>query len=434
MNPFYLQRMQNLLNEEFDAYMQSLEKDTNKGMRVNTLKISIQDFFRLTNWALEKSPFADNGYYLDRDRVYGNTLPFEAGLFYMQEPSASSPVSVLDVQRGDYVLDMCAAPGSKSTQIAEKLENTGLLVTNEINTSRARILVENIGKYGAANVVVLNNDTSALSKSFPACFDKVLVDAPCSGEGMMRKNDEASKQWSLDNIHHCADMQKQILENAYICLRKGGILVYSTCTFAPEENEQQISSFLQRHEDMELVPIEVQWGRPGIGMNEARRIFPMDNGEGHFICKLHKKGEEERNRMAVYPDSKLPPAAQEFLDTVLNRPYPHTYVFKDKVYGGMHPFIKTANLHLVRNQVLLGEVKKNRFEPAHTLFTNSYSACKQTVELEEDQIQKYLRGETLMIVRPKGWYAVTYKGYAIAGAYSDGKMLKNKYPHSLRKR
>lgn len=210
--------------------------------------------------------------------------------------------------------------------------------------------------------------------------------------------------------------------------------MYSTCTFAPEENEQQISSFLQRHEDMELVPIEVQWGRPGIGMTEARRIFPMDKGEGHFICKLHKKGVEERNRMTVYPDSKLPPVAQEFLDTVLSKPYPHVYAFKDKVYGGMHPFIKTDNLHLVRNQVLLGEIKKNRFEPAHTLFTNSYSVCKQTVELEEDQMQKYLRGETLMIVRPKGWYAVTYKGYAIAGAYSDGKMLKNKYPHSLRKR
>ncbi len=438
MNEQYLNRMKDMLKEEYPQFLACLEEKPERGFRVNTLKICEDDFFALTNLERSKSSFADNGYILHGQQGLGKTPEYFAGLLYMQEPSASSAVTVLNPKPGMKVLDMCAAPGSKSTQIAEKLQNDGLLVVNEINHKRASILLENIEKCGTANAIVLNSDTSQLAQTFPEYFDMVLCDAPCSGEGMMRKNEEAENQWSQDLVLQCAALQKEILENAYACLKKGGTLVYSTCTFSMEENEWMIQQFLQKHPDMHTVAIDVPFGRKAFAVDEqtarAIRIFPMDHGEGHFVCRLMKDGEEQEMDLPLMKSDAMPKFVKEFLQDNLCEQYPYYFVHADRVYGGVNPFVQVGKCKLMRHQVYLGEIKNKRFEPSHSFFLSSYAQLKSQVTLTDEECLKYLRGETLKTTMPKGWYAVQYRGYTFSGGYSDGKMLKNKFPKSLRLR
>ncbi len=438
MNDLYLSRMKQMIPEEFDSFLSSLSCEPRRGLRVNTLKIDEKKFFDLTKLQLEKSPFAENGYFLHGEEGLGKTPAYFAGLFYIQEPSASSAVTILDPKPGMRVLDMCAAPGSKSTQIAEKLENTGLLVVNEINAKRASVLNENIERCGTANTLILNADTSELKNTFSEYFDMVLCDAPCSGEGMMRKNSEAESQWSLNLVNQCARLQAEIIENAYTCLKPGGTMVYSTCTFSKEENEDLISQFLKKHTDMHVCDTNVSFGRKAFQiLNEectALRIFPMDGGEGHFVCKMKKDGESTETTVPLLKSDPMAKNVKEFLSQNLERQYPYYYSYKNRIYGGIHPFIKVENCRMIRHQVYLGELKNNRFEPSHHFFTSCYTKHKRQISLDEIQCQKYLRGEALTIPLEKGWYAVQWNGYTIGGAYSDGKILKNKFPKSLRLR
>ena len=434
MNETYLARMRDMLKDEYPAYLSCLEQPARKGMRINTLRTDEETFFHDMPIAHEPSPFSDNGFYVDGQKL-GNTPEYFSGLFYMQEPSASSAVTVLDPKPGMKVLDLCAAPGSKSTQIAEKLQNTGFLCVNEINSSRSRILLENIVKHGTANTLVLNSEPKTVADAFTEYFDAVLCDAPCSGEGMFRKSDDAVEQWSLNNVLMCAERQRGILDEAYRALRPGGILVYSTCTFSMEENEETIAYFLQQHPDMHVERPAVDFGRPAFAVTsetaKAIRIFPMDHGEGHFICRMRKDGDAYGN-VKEMKSQPIPKVADEFLRDNLLRQYPH-YLFKaDKLYGGTAPFLDCGKNRILSWQIKLGEVKNGRFEPSHAFFLSSYAPCVNTVELTTEEAEKYIHGETLMKPCPKGWYAVTLHGHAIGGVHSDGKMLKNKFPKSLR--
>lgn len=434
MNEAYLERMKAMLGDEFPAYLSCLDKPARKGMRINTLRIDEESFFQELPIEHERSPFSDNGFYVDGQKL-GNTPAYFAGLFYMQEPSASSAVSILDPKPGMKVLDLCAAPGSKSTQIAEKLQNTGFLCVNEINASRSRILLENIIKHGTANTLVLNSDPKSVADAFPNYFDAVLCDAPCSGEGMFRKSDDAVEQWSLHNVQMCAERQQSILNEAYRALRPGGVLVYSTCTFAMEENEETIATFLACHSDMHIEKPDVSFGRPGFPVIPetalAVRIFPMDEGEGHFICRMRKDG-DGCGIVKEMRSQPIPHAAKEFLSENLTKAYPY-YLFKDgRLYGGTAPFLECGKNRILSWQVKLGEMKNNRFEPSHAFFLSSYAPCRNTVALTEEEAERYIHGETLTKAYPKGWYAVTIHGHAIGGVHSDGKMLKNKFPKSLR--
>lgn len=437
MNEIFLKRMQDLLKEEYPAYLAAIEEPARRGMRVNTLRLTEEEFFRIMPLDVDKSPFADNGYYLKDQKHLGFTPAYAAGLFYMQEPSASSAVTILDPEPGMKVLDLCAAPGSKSTQIAEKLGNTGFLCVNEINASRARILLENIVRHGPANTLVLNSAPDAVADSFPEFFDAVLCDAPCSGEGMFRKNEEAEIQWSMENVMACAARQKKIIHEAWRSLRPGGVLVYSTCTFSREENEELIASFLADHPDMHIEEAPVTFGRPGLPLTEemhyAVRIFPMDQGEGHFICRMRKEG-DGKSSASVLKGQPVPREARQFLRENLSVSYPYLYFFGGRLYGGTAPFADAGRCRVLSNQVLLGEMKGNRFEPSHAFFMSSYAPCMNKAEVDDGQAVRYLRGEQLPITCEKGWYAVTWHGYALGGAHSDGRSLKNKYPKSLRQR
>jgi NOL1/NOP2/sun family putative RNA methylase len=435
MNELFLNRMKDLLGDEYDSWIQQLNDNPRRGMRINTLKTDENEFFPLTGLPKEPTPFSDHGYYLPDEKGLGTTPAYLAGLFYIQEPSASAAVTILDVQPGERVLDLCAAPGSKTTQISEALGCSGFLAANEINAKRAGILLENVERHGSANVLVLNSDTSQVAAAFPEYFDKVLCDAPCSGEGMMRKNEEAVSQWSLQLVESCAARQKEILNNAYACLAGGGILVYSTCTFNREENEEVIQNFLKNHPDMAIDEPAVSFGRkaPVGSYGSAVRIFPMDGGEGHFICRM-KKMSGRRNERKEMKGEHIDHDVLSFLKEQMEEVYPYLYARHGRVYGGLYPFIETGSCRIIRHQVYLGETKGRRFEPSYAFFMSAYGKLQHTLELSEEEVSAYLHGQQLFHPAEKGWHGVCWHGHALGGVHSDGKALKNKYPKQYRLR
>ena len=437
MNELFLQQMQDILKEDYPEYLKCLDHDAIRGFRINSLKTSESHFFENVDVFHEKSPYALHGYYTD-DKKYGMTPAYLSGAFYMQEASASAAVTVMDPKPGFKILDLCAAPGSKTTQILELLNNDGLVVCNEIDHKRSKILLENVERNGASNCVVLNNDTKDIAKHFQGYFDMVLCDAPCSGEGMMRKNTEAVDQWSPELVRHCASLQKEILENAYLCLKENGILLYSTCTLNKLENEKQISAFLEKHVDMEMIDADVSFGRSafeeGHETHKAIRIYPMDKGEGHFIAKMRKKSSTSISNIKELKSDKIPNEILKLLENTLEKQYPCLYYKNNRLYGGSHQFMDTGRLHLLRNQVYIGEMLKGRFEFSHHFFMSSYSKFKNKFDLNDNEVKMYMHGEQISANVQKGWYAMCYHGFVIGGAKSDGKALKNKFPKAFRLR
>jgi NOL1/NOP2/sun family putative RNA methylase len=439
MNQEYLQRMKEMLKDEYEAYEESLDRPLRRGFRVNPLKCTDEELFAWMDLDHEKSPFAKHGYYTDAKAGIGFTPAYLSGMFYMQEPSASAAVTVLDPQPGMMVADLCAAPGSKSTQILELLQDQGMLVSNEIDGRRCQILNENVERNGAPNAVILNADTKDIADAFPCFFDAVLCDAPCSGEGMFRKSEDAVNDWSQANVEKCAALQKEILENAYRCLKPGGTLVYSTCTFSKQEDEMNAAWFLHQHEDMEIEPIDVPFGRHafdcGCGTEKALRIFPMDGGEGHFICRMHKQGDAGAEKHRMMQGTAVSKEILAQIDAILAEPYPYIYQKNDRIYGGIAPFYDCGRCHISRYQVYLGEVKKNnRFEPDHAMAMSVISRFRIQAELDDEMLAKYMHGEQLPIVCEKGFCALTWHGIAVGLGKSDGRCIKNKYPKRLRTR
>ena len=423
MNPDFLNRIQSYIPNEMDDFLSSLDRPMYRGLRVNPQK------WKKPKLSLKRAPFSENEYYVDE--ALGNHPYHLAGLFYLQEPSASSAVEILDVQPDDVVLDLCAAPGGKSTQIASKLD-TGFLVANEYDSKRARILLSNMERMGIEHMMVLNNDPSQLVTKFARCFDRILVDAPCSGEGMMKKHDEAMDQWSVEHIQFCAKRQKQILESAYQLLKGNGTMVYSTCTYAKEENEDVIQWFLDTYPDMELIDPGVSFGRSGFIKNTIR-IFPMDKGEGHFVAKLHKKS-GATNRLPVQKSMPIDAITKEFFIEQLGFVPKYHEMQKDKIYVMDHSFIQTKGLHCLRQGIFAGERIKIRFEPAHAFYMNAkwIDTYKNRTNLSLEEIDAFMHGLEIEHPSQKGYIAVCVDGYPFGFGKSDGKHIKNKIPKGLR--
>ena len=290
-----------------------------EGVRYNPKKIQIEDFLEVAPFEMAPSPFYADGFYLQGEG--DGTHPYHcAGMYYFQEPSAMSAVTALQLQGDERVLDLCAAPGSKATAIASRLKS-GVLVANEIQPARAKILVENMERMGISRAVITNNDSAAIAKALPDYFDKVLVDSPCSGEGMFRKYPRILEEWNEDLVRLCTERSREVLENAAKTLRAGGRLVYSTCTFNLEENEKTVLWFLDRHPDFEVVESGLQGGRSGfLGLDLAKRIFPADGGEGHFVCAMVRKGEAPRREAPLFKKEKHPEAQKAFADLLKKPP------------------------------------------------------------------------------------------------------------------
>lgn len=303
----FLDRMQRMLGEEYPAFLDGYEKTKAYSLRINRQKGTIEELKKKTSFLSKKVPWTENGYYYKEEDRPGKHPFHEAGVYYIQEASAMASAVYLDAQPGERVLDLCAAPGGKSTQIADAMQGKGLLVSNEINPSRAKSLAENIERMGIKNALVVSHEPAFLAQRFPEYFDRILVDAPCSGEGMFRKNEEAVREWSCENVLMCAQRQAEILENAAVMLRPGGRMVYSTCTFSTEENEETISGFLKMHPEFEIEEVEKFSGMvPGMPpLEKAVRLWPHKlEGEGHFLASLKKEGYQPIQAESLYGEEK----------------------------------------------------------------------------------------------------------------------------------
>lgn len=438
----FLQKMQELLSpEDYKAFLDDCEKQPYRGVRVNTLKCSIEKARRFLPFLQERTPFCDEGMYIPYDTTGIGDQPFHhAGAFYVQEPSASSAVTVLDVKEGDTVLDLCAAPGGKSTQIAAKLNGQGLLWSNEIVKSRANILLTNIERMGIANAVVSSCHPDVLCNTLKEYFDKILVDAPCSGEGMFRKDNTAVEEWTLQHSISCGERQLAILNSAAKALKNGGIMVYSTCTFSVEENEKVITAFLEHNRDFTLIDSGTNFGHKALG--KAVRILPSDGGEGHFVAKLKKSGECFKNASVKTSHTDF-----EELNMVLKL---YDEIFTQRVFGenfkkigdkiilmpeASLPALK--GLGVIRAGICFGEIKKNRIEPCHALFMAAKKEnLKSYVDLPYNDIRldKFYHGEEIEIDNSlKGFTAVLAEGITTGFGKATGGTLKNRYPKGLRK-
>lgn len=437
----FLDEMKDLLNaDDYARFLEDCEKSPYRGIRVNTLKCNIDKIKEYLPFAKENTPFCNKGFYIPYDTTGIGDEPFHhAGAFYVQEPSASSAVTVLNVQKGDRVLDLCAAPGGKSTQIAAELDGTGLLWSNEIVKNRSNILLSNIERMGIANAVVSSCHPDTLCNSLSGYFDKVLVDAPCSGEGMFRKDEKAVEEWSLEHSVSCGERQLSILDSAANALKDGGTLVYSTCTFSVHENENVIKRFLENHKNFELVDSGVEFGRKAMG--KAVRILPCDGGEGHFVAKLKKSGEVMPNPTANVAPCKCPER-----ENVLKL---YDEIFKTRVFGENFQKINDkiillpnidlpplSGLGVIRAGILFGEIKKNRVEPCHALYMAAKKEdLKSYVNLSynDSRLKKFYRGEEIDIPENfKGFTAVLVEGVSTGFGKASGGTLKNRYPKGLR--
>lgn len=424
----FLNRIKTQLGNEYEDFLKSLERPRAVALRFNLLKGERADL----PFVGAAVPWEKQGFYYDPDSRPGLHPYHEAGVYYLQEASAMAPVAMLGVRPGERVCDLCAAPGGKSTQIAGYLQGEGLLLCNEIHPTRAKILARNVERLGIANALVTNEKPENLAKKLPCFFDRVLVDAPCSGEGMFRKEEAAVTDWSQETVEMCARRQQEILNSASQLLRAGGRLVYSTCTFAPEENEQTVALFLQEHP--EFVPEEVEAPWFVAGENSSFRLWPHKLlGEGHFLAVLRKLGEEERDGEPCIGD-KLPKQWVDFAkDMDITLPKGKAILFGNSLYWAPDDLPSLRGLKVLRSGLELGEVKKDRFEPAHALAL-WLKACKRSVSFPADsnEIKTYMHGETLS-AEVKGWCLVQVDGYSLGWGKGDGKTLKNHYPKGLRR-
>ncbi len=424
----FLNRMEKQLGEEFPAFLQSLERPRAVALRFNPLKGTRP----VLPFVGEPVPWEQEGFYYDPAARPGLHPYHECGVYYLQEASAMAPVTLLDPQPGERICDLCAAPGGKSTQIAGRIRGEGLLLCNEINPKRAKILSRNVERMGVANALVTNEHPSRLAAKLPGFFHRVLIDAPCSGEGMFRKEEAAVTDWSQETVEMCARRQAEILHSGALLVAPGGRLVYSTCTFAPEEDEMAVASFLQSHPEFEPEAVYAPWFEKS---GEACfRMWPHKLlGEGHFAAVLRKKTGEAAE-IPTEPGQRLPALAGTFLKELgITLPEGKALAFGQSLYWAPAELPELKGLKVLRPGLELGELKKDRFEPAHALALWLQS-CRSVENVTSDSLlaEKYLKGDVLPSEK-KGWTLVTVDGFSLGWGKGDGRVLKNHYPKGLRR-
>ena len=424
----FLQRMEAQLGSEYPAFLESLERPRAVALRFNPMKGERP----VLPFVGAPVPWEPEGFYYDPETRPGLHVYHEAGVYYLQEASAMAPVALLDPKPGERVCDLCAAPGGKTTQIAGRMLGQGFLVCNEINPKRAKILSRNIERMGVANALVTNEHPETLASRFPGFFDRVLVDAPCSGEGMFRKEEAAVTDWSQETVQMCARRQREILDSAARLVRPGGRLVYSTCTFAPEEDEETVAAFLEAHPDFTPEPVEAPWFVPG--ENASYRMWPHKLlGEGHFAAVL-RKTQGESGEVPACPGEKCPKAWESFakeLDITL--PEGKAVSFGQSLYWAPMELPELNRLKVLRPGLELGTERKGRFEPAHALaLWLKTCAVTESFPPEGPEMKAYLHGDVVPSGK-RGWCLVQTGGYAIGWGKGDGSVLKNHYPKGLRR-
>ncbi|WP_339172979.1 RsmB/NOP family class I SAM-dependent RNA methyltransferase [Paenibacillus sp. FSL H7-0943] len=478
----FSERMMDLLGTDYNQFADSYKETPNGGVRVNTLKISVEKLQALSTLELEPIPWCPTGFYTEDGARPGKHPHYHAGLYYIQEPSAMAPVELLDVQPGDRVLDLCAAPGGKSTQISAKLSGEGLLVTNDLHPERTKALAKNLELYGVRNGIVLNESPDHIAAAFPLYFDKILIDAPCSGEGMFRKDEDMVKQWDSGTPAKYAAMQRDILRSAAIALAPGGTLVYSTCTFATEENEEIIAEFISEHPQFSVITVGGTGSfAPGFGeLSGTARLWPHKvKGEGHFMAVLQhvgpkvsaeerdqaevklsavtrntnkkgtahiksankpeaRRGKEgkfsnksaagaERGRQGSGEEQALAAYGDFIKDQLGWEPKGYPIFFGDHLYISPLPKERLNGLKAIRPGWYVGHVRNGRFIPGHPMATALHpeESCRSvSLSSTSNEAISYLKGETLLISQERLSIKIgtTQKGYVLVciDGYSAG--------------
>lgn len=452
-----MERMERMLGEEYGRWLETYGQDPVQGIRINPAKITQEEWERLCPWGIRPVMWNRDGYYCEPGSRPAKDAYYYAGLYYVQEPSAMAPAAVLGVKPGQKVLDLCAAPGGKSTQLGAQLKGRGILVSNDISASRAKALLKNLEMAGITNACVTAEEPGRLAEVFAGYFDKILVDAPCSGEGMFRKEPELIKSWQEKGPAAYVPLQREILTQAARMLKPGGELVYSTCTFSEEEDEGAVGWLLANMPEMELVPIKPWEGAAGGTKNEpVIRLFPHKaEGEGHFVALFRKKGNDAGNGNADgghawkkagkkgswgagWEDAGSLDAVAGFADweALLAHPFDRGRMMRreGQLYLLPEGFDPGWRLRYLRTGLLLGSVGKGRFEPSQAVamalgrgeFAHTFS-----MEREDTRVIRYLKGESLLPAAGEevfgGWVLVCVDGFPLGWAKSCGRMLKNKY-------
>lgn len=435
----YTKRMETLLGTEYQAYLDSLQEERFFGLRVNTLKTAPEILAEKGMFSLSPVPWCTEGFYYHGEERPAKHPYYHAGLYYLQEPSAMAPAAALPVSAGDRVLDLCAAPGGKATQLAAKLGGTGVLFANDVSAGRAKTLLKNVELAGIRNAVVLSERPERLVERFSGFFDKILVDAPCSGEGMFRKEPEMVKSWNTEMLDFCRKEQAAILEACARLLRPGGLLLYSTCTFSPEEDEGSIAAFLQGNLEFRLLPLPKEHGfADGIPpLTDCARLYPHRvQGEGHFLALLEKSGTQEnfvfRQEQGGW-EKEMEPFTDFVTETLRKKPEGTYKRYGDGLYLLPERMPETTGLRVLRTGWFLGTLKKGRFEPSQAF---AMGLKKEEVRreadfpLEDARVLRYLKGETVEFDGEDGWTLVCVDGFPLGWAKTQRGRLKNKYPVS----
>ncbi len=441
----YISKMKELLKDEYKDYILSFESGRYYGLRANTIKINPYDLKNKLKFNLQPISWCKEGFYYDETERPAKSPYYNAGLFYIQEPSAMSTASILDIRPGDRVLDLCAAPGGKSTQAGAKLKGCGIIVSNDISASRCKALLKNIEMSGIKNAVVTNETPERLALKFKRFFNRIIVDAPCSGEGMFRKDTAAIKSWEEHKSEICALMQKDILKCAAKMLSDGGIIAYSTCTFAPEENEEIINEFLNENTEFKLLDIDKSLGfdngrfdwvkPPNCQISKCGRLWPFKiKGEGHFLALLKKDGDDKTfdysEDVLDYRNKKLLEELYIFNDKYLNMDLKGIFEIHGRSVMKLPIKLDLSGLRIVRSGLYIGDIKTKRFEPSQAF---AMSIKKEDVKfsvnysIDSPNLYRYLKGESYKEDGEEGWNLVCIDDFPLGWAKIQNGRLKNKY-------
>ena len=451
----FVARMRELLGPEAPAFLDSYGRPAQRAVRANPLKLDPADLPGLLGIDPDPVPWCPEAFFLPQGVRVGDTLAHAAGLCYVQEPSALAVGAAQDVRPGQRVLDLAAAPGGKTTLAAGRLGDRGVVVANDVQRGRVQALADNLDRWGSARTMLAAETVARLAERLPGAFDRVLLDAPCSGEGLFRRNPAAAAQWRPGHVRGSAERQRALLADAAALVRPGGVLVYSTCTFAPEENEQQVAGFLAAHPDWELLelpahqgftPGRPDWSADGLPeLARTVRLWPHHlRGEGHFIAKLARPGSGGRLPTGPLPTGPLPagPGAgrqavvdawRGFAADALEEEPAGVTVVGERAYLVPDPEVAGAGVRLVRPGLLAGRVRPGRFEPAHALaMAVGVATARRGRRLDDAEAAAWVRGEALGHQGPDGWMVVGWNGWPLGWGRAAGGSLKNHYPKGLR--
>ena len=452
----FKERMRDLLGEMSEEFFKALDEGREvKGIRVNTAKCDPEAFFDVWEGELRAISYCKEGFIPTEQRGLGNTAAHHAGMIYVQDPGAMAALTALDIEEGWHVLDMCSAPGGKSSQAAALIGEEGFILSNEIVPKRAKTVVSNFERLGIANAIVTSLDTSELPKLFEGEFDLVICDAPCSGEGMFRKDCPAIEEWSEAAVIACAERQSEILKNAPRLIKGGGYLLYSTCTYSLEENEMTVDAFLSENPDFELVAVRdslrdatadgiVFEGAKCQSLNLCRRFYPhKSDGEGQFVALMKKRENDDNFKTILYKSTEIQPTKQEseivkafFKENLYEPPAARLVKYRDNLMLTPHGMpIPPKGVFMAG--VLLGEIQKGILRPSHQFFSVFGALMKRIENLEngDARLDKYLLGEEIECrdFEGGGWCCVAYHGVPLGGGKASGGVIKNHYPKGLRK-